>query len=360
MQLLRLALALVACSAAFAPSSPRPPRRASVLSSSAAGDVYDQAYGTAVGVDQAAYGSTAFWDEVRSAVPGMDDAPSLDRFRGFVDNLRTDRPGEVLRLANGQELLAQYVFPGLEELAPGVPRTAFPALPELESALRDVAPLARDELAAALRAAPLADDHARQQVDDDDDGEGGVWNRAAWFGWQFMSIRDAKQWMPKTVRALSGDAIPAAHRFVGVARQRADCRGSLHSDQRNYLLSTVTGLQVPEGHCGIVVPAAGDAEEARLLADGQVVVLDNTFPHFVYNNADRDRFVLMAEVWHPGLSEAEVAAMKTLFAVKDKFTLLSLKQCPWGYSDDELMRAIAAKDHLEIGFWRDASFGLGA
>ena len=44
----------------------------------------------------------------------MDSAPSLERFRGFVNNLRTEAPGEILRGENGQELLRQYVYPGLQ------------------------------------------------------------------------------------------------------------------------------------------------------------------------------------------------------------------------------------------------------
>ncbi len=94
--------------------------------------------------------------------------------------------------------------------------------------------------AALLRARPLVDDSGA--VEDADAG----WNRAAWYGWQFMPLRDATRWMPETVRALEA-SVPLAHRFIGIARQRADCCGTLHSDRRNYLLSTLTGLDVPAG-----------------------------------------------------------------------------------------------------------------
>ena len=94
-----------------------------------------------------------------------------------------------------------------------------------------------------------------------------------------MSLRDAKAWMPQTIRALDAE-VPLAHRFIGIARQRADCRGTLHSDRRNYLLSTLTGLQVPSGQCAVEVPGVGE----RTLGNGEVVVLDNTFKHVVCNN----------------------------------------------------------------------------
>ena len=56
----------------------------------------------------------------------------------------------------------------------------------------------------------------------------------------------------------------------------------------------------------------------------------NPNPHQVYNDGVADRFVLMCEVWHPALTPAEREALVTLFALKDRFTLLELKQRPWG------------------------------
>ena len=155
---------------------------------------------------------------------------------------------------------------------------------------------------------------------------------------------------PKTIRQLE-ETVPCAHRFIGVARQRAECRGTLHSDRRNYLLSTLTGLRVPPQACGVAVPGSGE----RLLADGEVVILDNTFKHMVYNEAKEDRFVLMVEIWHPLLTAAEREALATTFAIKDRFTLTSLRQCPWGFSEEELTKAIASKAYTKLSFWK----GLG-
>ena len=74
--------------------------------------------------------------------------------------------------------------------------------------------------------------------------------------------------------------------------------------------------------------------------------------------ADRDRFVLMAEVWHPSLTEPEREALATTFAVKDRFTVTKLRQCPWGFGDDELERAIQTGHYKELDFWKRCSFGL--
>ena len=310
---------------------------------------YAATYGSAAKVDQAAYENADFWKQVKAEVPGFDDAPELARYRGWVANLITKPPGECKVLETGQEVLTQYVFPGLQDPAT-VKRVAFPSLPEVEEILREkVAPTAQAELVELLRARPLVEDDAPAA-----EGDGGEsWNRCAWFGWQFISLRDAKPWMPGTIRALEKNGVPLAHRFIGIARQRADCRGTLHSDRRNYLLSTLTGLEVPAG-CAVEVPGHGE----RVLRNGEVVVLDNTFKHVVYNeHPTKDRFVLMAEVWHPGLTEREREALGATFAVKDRFTLLNLRQCPWGFSEGELTRAIQSKDFLNLDFWRRASYG---
>jgi hypothetical protein len=302
-------------------------------------------------VDQAAYNSAEFWKEVADAIPGFHDAPALARYRGWVANLITKEPGETQTLETGQEVLTQYVFPGLQ--GPEAGRVAFPALPDVEAALAALAPVAQEELRKLLAAQPLVDDDAPAVDAGDGEAEAEPWNRAAWYGWQFMSLRDAKPHMPRTIRLLEA-SVPYAHRFIGVARQRAECRGTLHSDRRNYLLSTLTGLAVPKGACGVAVPGSGE----RLLADGEVVVLDNTFKHAVYNEASEDRFVLMVEIWHPGLSEAEREALATTFAVKDRFTLTQLRQCPWGYSEAELTRSIESRDFKDVAFWRRLSYGL--
>ena len=112
---------------------------------------------------------------------------------------------------------------------------------------------------------------------------GNAWSRAAWYGWQFMPLRSARDAMGGTIRALREGGVPVAHRFVGVARQRGSSRGTLHSDHRNYMLSTLTPLVVP-GPCGVVGRSrAADGlsyqDEERRLVPGEAVLLDNSFPH---------------------------------------------------------------------------------
>ena len=131
--------------------------------------------------------------------------------------------------------------------------------------------------------------------------------------------------MGGTIRALREGGVPVAHRFVGVARQRGSSRGTLHSDHRNYMLSTLTPLVVP-GPCGVLGRSRAPGgleyqEEERRLEPGETVILDNSFPHQVYNDAEADRFVLMCEVWHPALTPGEREAMVTLLTLTLTLTL---------------------------------------
>ena len=92
------------------------------LSISTGNAAYAQNYGSAAAVDQAAYQSKAFWQQVAEAIPGFNNAPELARYRGWVSNIITKQPGELATLPTGQEVLTQYVFPGLQD----VERTPFP------------------------------------------------------------------------------------------------------------------------------------------------------------------------------------------------------------------------------------------
>ena len=76
---------------------------------------YFQEQETVYDVDEGAWKSDAFWAAFSDARPGWDADPELGRFRGFVKNLRTEPPGVDLFMDNRQQLLSQYVYPGLGE-----------------------------------------------------------------------------------------------------------------------------------------------------------------------------------------------------------------------------------------------------
>lgn len=303
-------------------------------------------------IDQACYTSSKFWDQVDQSIslPNWQTHPDYRRFHGFCDNLRTKTPGAEVTRPNGQQLLEQYVFPGIDE-SDGVHRSAYPTehyseLQRIQQRLAKSVPrVAQRELQELLQARPLVNDDESFDMEEND---GDTWQRAAWYGWQFLSLRGATRWMPATSKALHR-AMHPAHRFVGISRQRPHCEGTVHSDGRNYMLSTLTPLNQPKS-CGIIVNDI-DAEICT-----QPVILDNTFLHHIYNNGDDDRFCVIAECWHPALTKLEREALATLFAVKDRFTVLDLALAPWGYDDDSLEFALSSGAVHDLHFWRDIEY----
>jgi hypothetical protein len=143
---------------------------------------YGTSYGTTLSIDSAAFTSPLFWEQLEDALPALHTDPKLERFRGFAHNLRTEAPGETMTLANGQELLKQYIFPGLQD--DHVERTPFPEHDDWTAALEALAPIAQAELADVLVQQPTMDDDAPPPAyaDEDEDVPEQVWNRAAWFG----------------------------------------------------------------------------------------------------------------------------------------------------------------------------------
>ena len=117
----------------------------------------------AMRIDEAAWKSNAFWAEVKRELPAgvLDDDPAMHRFRGFCDNLKTCAPGDIRTLDNGQELFAQYIYPGIDDDFPRVPFPPLADAPAWTSTLADAAAVAQEELAAALAASPLHDDDAQ-------------------------------------------------------------------------------------------------------------------------------------------------------------------------------------------------------
>lgn len=121
------------------------------------------------------------------------------------------------------------------------------------------------------------------------------------------------------------------------------------------MLSTLTPVLVPPTPvaCGIVV----DGMDRTI--DHRGIVLSNTFPHYVYNKDPTvDRFCLMIECYHPSLTLKERDAIATLFAVKDRFTVLKLELAPWGYDDDDLEAAIQTGAVQDLRYWKEIGYKL--
>jgi aspartate beta-hydroxylase len=91
----------------------------------------------------------------------------------------------------------------------------------------------------------------------------------------------------RTVRSLAG--------LVYFSRLAPHSRVAPHSGPTNMRVRAHLGIDIPP-NCGIRV---GDITSTW--HDGRCIVFDDSFPHEVWNDSDRERIVLVVDLWHPDL-----------------------------------------------------------
>jgi aspartate beta-hydroxylase len=96
----------------------------------------------------------------------------------------------------------------------------------------------------------------------------------------------------RTVRSLAG--------LVYFSRLAPHSRVAPHSGPTNMRVRVHLGIDVPP-HCGISVGGTAATWQA-----GKCIAFDDSFPHEVWNEGDRERIVLVVDTWHPDLSDEEV------------------------------------------------------
>lgn len=96
----------------------------------------------------------------------------------------------------------------------------------------------------------------------------------------------------RTVRSLAGLAY--------FSRLAPRSHVAPHSGPTNMRVRVHLGIDVPPG-CGIRV-----AGTAATWQEGRCLAFDDSFPHEVWNDSDRERIVLAVDSWHPDLSDDEV------------------------------------------------------
>ena len=100
--------------------------------------------------------------------------------------------------------------------------------------------------------------------------------------------------------------------MLTAARRR--CRIAAHTAPSNLRVRVHLPLLVPEPHkCGIRV-----ADETRTWSIGEALVFDDAFEHEVWNDGETERVVLLLDLWHPDLSQAEIASIRSMFEAVDE------------------------------------------
>jgi aspartyl/asparaginyl beta-hydroxylase (cupin superfamily) len=74
-------------------------------------------------------------------------------------------------------------------------------------------------------------------------------------------------------------------------------------------------------HLPLVVPGNGAlrvGNQTRAWEHGKLLIFDDSFEHEAWNDAASDRIVLIFDVWHPDVTEAERDGIAALFNVVDR------------------------------------------
>lgn len=80
-----------------------------------------------------------------------------------------------------------------------------------------------------------------------------------------------------------------------------------HSGEYNWTLRIQLGLEIPDGRCYLEV-----ADEKIRWEEGKAFVFDDSYIHAVANPTDHARSVLFFDIYHPDLSDQDVAALDNL------------------------------------------------
>jgi aspartyl/asparaginyl beta-hydroxylase (cupin superfamily) len=120
---------------------------------------------------------------------------------------------------------------------------------------------------------------------------------------------------PETLEALAGVPLATTNGrpsevFISVLAPHT--RIPEHFGVSSAILTAHLPIEVPPG-CGLRVH-----EEMRTPEAGKLMVFDDTWEHSAWNNSSLPRVVLIFELWHPELTEAEKAAVsRTIEARQD-------------------------------------------
>ena len=205
---------------------------------------------------------------------------------------------------------SQFLFPGLAAIA-FHDRAAFPWLAVLEAA----APAIRAELL------PQVDDPAFApyvEADAVKPGAGGALvGDAAWSA--LYLVRDGAPTaqaarFPATMAALAALPlcdVPGRTPNVLFSRLAPGARIPAHHGFVNTRLIVHLGLVVPP-ECWLRV-----GNHRRSWREGEAWVFDDTIEHEAWNGSGTSRIILLFDIWRPELSEAERAALRTMFAAID-------------------------------------------
>lgn len=222
----------------------------------------------------------------------MESGAELDRVKDFLLMLSGEKDNPVLR--EGQDPRFLPIFPGLEG----------PAIYEADANAR--------RLAAYLS---LIKSEIQKVIGSQMDYDGGLVAQGAWkvipLFYMSVELEHLTQHCPGIV-----DLVCSMDRTSVRSYPFSDAVISRHSPQTRLLPHcSVDNLRVRYSFC---VESEGRswikvAGRKVYWEEGQTIVFDDSYVHETSNDSDKDRIVLIADTWHPGLSDTEVEALSAGF-----------------------------------------------
>jgi aspartate beta-hydroxylase len=211
------------------------------------------------------------------------DAAGRKRFHQYIDTFAATLGGA----ARGE-------YPDLE-LRPWHDASDFPLAGYLEARFAEI----RDEV--------LALQPARFHRETERIGRTGDWD-VAFFYERGRRRQEVCEVCPVTTRGIETmPTMRTAGGLIYVSRMRPGTHIEPHRGPTNLRLRCHLGITVPEGDCALRV-----GDDTRHWQDGQCLVFDDYLEHEAWNHTERDRIVLIVDLWHPGLSPTEVRLLEGL------------------------------------------------
>lgn len=206
-----------------------------------------------------------------------------ERFRNYI---------ETFRQHGGDRLRRHY--PGLDS-RPFHDPADFPLVRYLE------------ENFSAIRAEIRAFDPSRFRPEAESIERAGDWD-VLFFYDRGRRIKENCTACPVLIEGISGQSsMTTIAGLIYASRLRGGTHIEPHRGPTNFRLRCHLGIEVPDGDCAIRVGG-----ETRSWQEGRCLVLDDHFQHEAWNHTDRDRIVLVIDIWHPALTAREVELLAGL------------------------------------------------
>jgi hypothetical protein len=234
--------------------------------------------------------------------------------RGVSREGRSARFQKSLDILSGEKRIfvqepTGYYFPELPQIQFYDP-TIFDWVPAIESAAGEI----REELERLLAAGTegfrpyLRRDPNRPRLDDNRLLDDSDWS-ALFFCENGSQFEEAIARCPKTWEAVQAAPLPRISNSPTImfSLLRAGARIAPHTGTHNARLICHLPLIVPP-RCGFRV-----GNEVRQWEEGKLLIFDDTIEHEAWNDSDRDRVVLIFDIWRPELSDQERREVAILF-----------------------------------------------